>query len=327
MREVVHRCLRGRSCGLATVVGFLLMEGIQTTADLRLLGLGSAERARMVRAGALLHLRRGAYAEPDTVADAVARHRAVVLATLPLLAPGAVVSHASAAVLHRLPLLDPPPARVHVTRPDARAGKNRGGVHQHAAGLADSEVVLLDGVAATSLARTVVDLGRSSRLESAVVTGDAALARLEARDLLDQSLENAARRPGVGRARHAVALLDGRSESAGESLSRLLLRELGLPEPEPQLRVRDAYGRVVARCDFGWDALGVVAEFDGKIKYGRSLAPGGNPEEAVFAEKVREDLLRDLGWEVVRWIWADLRRPEVIAERLRRAFARAAARR
>lgn len=309
------------------MVGFLVMGSIQTTAELAAQGLGSAERARKVRSGELLHLRRGTYAEPDAVADAVARHRALVLATLPLLAPDAVVSHASAAVLHRLPLLDAPPARVQVTRPTARAGKNRGGVHQHAAGLAGGELVFLDGVSTTSLARTVVDLARSSRLENAVVTGDAALARLRSRGPLEHALQQSARRPGVGRARYAVGLLDGRAESAGESLSRLLLRDLDVPEPEPQLRVVDSYGRVVARCDFGWPDLGVVAEFDGKIKYGRVLAPGGRPEQAVFDEKIREDLLRDLGWEVVRWIWADLRRPDVIGERLRRAFARAAARR
>lgn len=259
------------------MVGFRGMASIRTTAELSAQGLGSAERARKVRAGELLHLRRGAYAEPDAVGDTVARHRALVLATLPLLAPDAVVSHASAAVLHRLPLLDAPPVRVQVTRPGARAGKNRGGVHRHAAGLAADEVVNLEGVAATSLARTVVDLARSGRLESAVVTGDAALARLRTRDALDEALARSARRPGVGRARYAVGLLDGRAESAGESLSRLLLqRELGL-DPEPQLKVVDSSGRVVARCDFGWADLGVVAEFDGRSSTVAPSPPAGTP--------------------------------------------------
>ena len=42
-----------------------------------------------------------------------------------------------------------------------------------------------------------------------------------------------------------------------------------------------------------------------------------------FAEKQREDALRDLGWQVVRWLWADLYRPGVIRDRVLRAFARA----
>ena len=61
---------------------------------------------------------------------------------------------------------------------------------------------------------------------------------------------------------------------------------------------------------------------DGKVKYGRLRRPGEESEDAVFREKLREDRVRDLGWEVVRWTWSDLQQPEVIADRLRRAFAR-----
>jgi hypothetical protein len=42
----------------------------------------------------------------------------------------------------------------------------------------------------------------------------------------------------------------------------------------------------------------------------------------VWREKRREDALRDLGWQVVRWTWADLLQPWVLADRLQRAFAR-----
>jgi hypothetical protein len=42
----------------------------------------------------------------------------------------------------------------------------------------------------------------------------------------------------------------------------------------------------------------------------------------LFQEKRREDALRDLGWEVVRWMWADLFAPAQLLDRLARAFAR-----
>jgi len=42
----------------------------------------------------------------------------------------------------------------------------------------------------------------------------------------------------------------------------------------------------------------------------------------VFEEKRREDALRDLGWEMVRWIWTDLFNPTELLDRLARAFAR-----
>jgi hypothetical protein len=52
----------------------------------------------------------------------------------------------------------------------------------------------------------------------------------------------------------------------------------------------------------------------------RLRRPGEESEDAVFREKLREDRIRDLGWGVVRWTWSDLQQPEVIADRLRRAF-------
>ena len=67
----------------------------------------------------------------------------------------------------------------------------------------------------------------------------------------------------------------------------------------------------------------VTGEFDGRVKYGRLLKPGQSPGDAVFAEKQREDALRDLGFQVVRWTWDDLESPAQVVDRIRRAIARA----
>jgi hypothetical protein len=95
-----------------------------------------------------------------------------------------------------------------------------------------------------------------------------------------------------------------------------------LPAPELQRQIIDTRGRPVGRVDFCWEDHRTVGEFDGKIKYGRLLKPGESSEDAIFAEKVREDELRDNGWQVVRWLWSDLYRPGVIRDRLLRAFER-----
>ena len=105
-------------------------------------------------------------------------------------------------------------------------------------------------------------------------------------------------------------------------MSRVLLADQGLLPTELQLVVHGQDGPL-GRVDFAWPEHRTLAEFDGRIKYGRLLRPGEDVGEAVFREKHREDLLRDLGWQVVRWIWADLDEPRVIADRVRRAFARA----
>jgi hypothetical protein len=120
--------------------------------------------------------------------------------------------------------------------------------------------------------------------------------------------------------------MDGRAESVGESFSRVVIQELGLPEADLQVEVHDPSGLLVGRCDFGWRRFRTLGEFDGKIKYGRLLRDGQEAGEVVFDEKVREDELRGLGHEVVRWVDADLRAPERLRGRILRAFARGGAR-
>ena len=106
-------------------------------------------------------------------------------------------------------------------------------------------------------------------------------------------------------------------------MSRVVFADHHVPMPTPQYEVLDGRGRFVGRCDFGWKEQRTLGEFDGKKKYGALLLkPGQSPEDALFDEKQREDWLRDLGWQVVRWIWADLYQPAALLERLNRAFAR-----
>jgi hypothetical protein len=112
------------------------------------------------------------------------------------------------------------------------------------------------------------------------------------------------------------------SESAGESVSRVRLHEEGLPTPELQQSIYDDHGQFVARVDFCWQEYRTIGEFDGKIKYGRMLKSGQSVEDVLFAEKRREDALRELGWQIVRWLWADLYRRGIIRDRVLRAFAR-----
>lgn len=91
-----------------------------------------------------------------------------------LTASGAVVSHLSAVVLHGLPVATNYLGPVQVTRPSIRGGKKRRSVHAHVAALGDEDVVTIGGIATTSLARTVADLGRSQPFRFAVMAGDGA---------------------------------------------------------------------------------------------------------------------------------------------------------
>ena len=297
------------------------MSGVQWTRDLVAEGYSHNELAQLRRTGELRQIRRGAY-DSAPVADAALRHLRLVEATVRFTAPSAVLSHLSAAVVHGLPVSVPSLGRVQLTRADVPGGKVRGGIHLYAAPLPDSDVVTVMGLCVTSLARTTVDVGRTAEFRHAVMTGDAALRRgLHSTDL-QKCLLASQGRPGIVRARRVVPFLDSRSESPGESLSRVALHVARLPSPTLQYEVRDSSGRLVGRCDFAWEEHRTLGEFDGRVKYARLLKPNQTAADAVYAEKLREDALRDLGWQVVRWTYADLAAPMVIADRLRRAFAR-----
>lgn len=285
-------------------------------------GCTDSQLLRPRRSGELRTIRDGAYVAADD-----ARHRfpevehlLLVRSTLPRLASGAVVSHVSAAVLHNLPIWNVPTDRVHVTR-DARAGgRISARLHLHVSPLEPDDVVDVDGVLVTSKARTIVDTAVSLPFEQAVVVADGGLADPLVGPALVAAMERAAGRTAIERARRVVAFADGRSGSVGET--RVAMMRAGLPAPVLQWDVHSAGGLWIGCVDFGWPTLRTVAEFDGRIKYGRLLRPGQDPGEVVFAEKVREDAIRDVELGVVRWVWSDLKNFAPVADRLRRSYQR-----
>ena len=288
--------------------------------ELLVRGWSPADLDRLVREARLLRLRRGAYAWAGDEQSPEATHALLVAATWSQLRVPGTISHVSAAVPHGLPLWAEQLGRVHLTRPRTGGGKSRSVLRIHSSTLRADEVVEVAGLSVTSRGRTVADLGRSLPLEQAVAAADAAVrSGLDPADL-DAVLGHCAGWPGVARALLVARWADSRSESAGESVSRVRMHQAGLPAPEPQLVVHDDRGRFVARCDFGWPEQRVVGEFDGRSKYGRLLRPGQDLAEVLHREKLREDSLRDLGWRVVRWTWPDLYPGAVLVDRLSRAL-------
>ncbi len=285
-------------------------------------GWSDDELQRRIAGGELTRVRPGAYLPGTPDRDPAVRHRELVRATLAALRRPAVLSHQSAAVLHGLPLWGVPLHRVHVTRrPPASSAVGRY-LRCHVAALTDDDVVLVDGVAVTSPVRTVLDLARALPFEPTVALLDAALhRRMVGRSALDERTACLGRLPGARSAIRAVRFADSRSESVGESRSRVLLARIGLAPTTLQLEVHRHDGAFLGRADFGWEDARLLGEFDGRTKYGRLLRPGQSPGDAVFEEKRREDAFRDEDWGVVRWTWDELT-PEVLGPRVLRARER-----
>lgn len=299
------------------------MREILTRSELLLTGHSDTEIRTMLRRGTLRRLASGRYTAAQTY-DALhpdLQYRLRVLAVAA--ATDAVVSHISAAALHRLPLVGVDLGVVHLTRPGrggARASSSR---QLHAGDLPVEHRTAVDAVAVTTVARTIVDLSRTVATRSVVVAADAALNReAVAWSEVLAAVEQARWHPGVGRAWRTLAHVDSRSESPGETLTRMVLADQGIGGLDLQVVVRDERRRFVGRTDLGVLGDGVLIEFDGKIKYGKLLEPGQTIEDVILAEKKRERGLIELGWIVIRVDWEDLRHPQQLARRVRAAYHR-----
>ena len=203
----------------------------------------------MLRSGALTAVRPGVYVEggqpDDAPDDTEAQHALLVRAEVAELDTSAVVSHVSAAVLHGLSVWGSALDVVQVTRDRRRSGSRRGScVHVHCAPLSSDEIVVVDGMRCTSVARTVVDLARTTAFEHAVVSADAALCAGLGRSALGEALQRVRGWPGAPVARRVAAFADARSESVGESRSRVAIARAGLPVPRSSSRCGTAVARL-----------------------------------------------------------------------------------
>jgi len=300
-------------------------KGVFLRSEARDLGYDDKACAAALRAKMWVRVRRGAYTFNDTWegSDPVGRHRILSRAVMRSLGDSVALSHTSAVLEHECATWGVDLTRVHVTRLDGGAGRTEKDVVHHEGFCLDDEIVEKNGMLVMNPPRSVVETATLTSVESGTVTTDSALhLGLIDRDGLARTFRAMERWPRTRTLHLVIGLADGRSESVGESRSRHLCWAQGLPAPELQFRVCDERGTLVGVTDFAWPHLRLLGEFDGKIKYGRLLKPGEEPGDAVFREKVREDLLRETtGWPMVRLTWSDLYRPFQTASRIRRLMA------
>ncbi|WP_448071344.1 hypothetical protein [Georgenia yuyongxinii] len=275
--------------------------------DLAALGRDPRGAQRASRSAALTRVRRGAYTDARAWVTATnsERHRLLVLSTVAGMRTAPVLSHESAAVILGIPLIGPPPKKVHVAAESAGGGRSSAYIQRHVI-RPMPHITLVDGLAVTSAARTVIELARTRPFISGLVAADYALrVGLVTRADLDVTVDAVAGQRGGRRARAVIDRADPRAESVGESLSRAQMYLLGVPIPELQQEFYDADG-FIGRTDFWWIEQRKVGEFDGRVKYQPPERSGASaPEKVVWHEKRREDRLRRQIEGVVRWVWAE----------------------
>ncbi|WP_295576582.1 hypothetical protein [uncultured Microbacterium sp.] len=241
------------------------------------------------------------------------RVRAFVLAH-----PDAVLCLESAAAVHGLPLFGQ--ARdIHVYDRERAASRRFGDVAVHTSEDV-REVQSVDGIATTSVLDTVVDLARVLPPAYALAVADASVSPAWAGGSLDvDALRARASEQRMRRGRARLELLwpviDARSESPGESVSRAVILWSGFEEPELQREFR--YEGVRDRVDFHFPSVRAIGESDGWGKYG--LDDAALAQQRLRDEKRREDRLRRHGHSFARWDYADALRVEPLRLALVRA--------
>lgn len=296
--------------------------GVWTRREALELGHRDIDLRGWLRSGEIRSACRGVYYLPSTDSDLPTRNatdlRRRSRAVLRVLPDDVVLSHGTALTVHGLPRLEAvsPRARIDVTPTGPRAWSARPEVFMHrpVAGLRRTDV---DGLRVATAADAVIQYAAGAGAEAGVVAGDAALRdRIVTKSELAAAAARLRHRPGAGHLPVVLAQVDERSESPGESRTRLICRLAGV-EVIPQVEIRDERARFVARVDLLVEGSRVVIEFDGLDKY-----RGPDHEDALVREKRREHELHRLGYVVVRVTWGDLRDPAGVVERIRVAVAR-----
>lgn len=261
------------------------------------------------RAGLVVRLRRGMYAPAETYAacDRSGKHLLHARAAVASQRGEVALTGPSAAALHDFALYQQDLSVVHLLRLDGGSSRRRAKANHHVVTQeTEPSLITRNGLTAVTPAWAVWQVACHSSLEAGVVTADSALRIDPAIASALADLQPAfAYVPGSRQGRQVIDLADGRSESPGESVTRVQYFRYGIPMPEPQYKVIDVHGVLVATCDFGWDEYRHVAEFDGKVKYERLLRPGESSSDCVFREKRREDQVRaeGCGRGMSRFVW------------------------
>ncbi|MCC3280213.1 hypothetical protein LJ754_13750 [Arthrobacter sp. zg-Y40] len=225
--------------------------------------------------------------------------------------PDAVISHGTAARLHRLAV----PRRLteepllHLSRSPKSAPPRRRHIRGHRLVLASNDVTYIAGLPVTSVGRTWLDLAGVLSIEELVMVGDQIVSEhhrnfgpprrpmvplAELRDLVERRSGT----PGVRRSRQALGLVRVGVDSPPETRLRLMLaKHADLPEFLPNVALLDDYGRPQVWTDLGCREFRTCLEYDGA----HHLTP-----DQQARDHYRDLRTAELGWHQVKISRTDL---------------------
>jgi very-short-patch-repair endonuclease len=206
---------------------------------------------------------------------------------------GSVLSHASAAAAWGF-WSEPRDVEI-VTRPGSGGPRRLDGVLVYRSDTLPRDTTVREGIAITTVARTLLDLAahfRGARL-SRCVREAIRLQTTSTREVMDALLGHHRGRRGSRRLAHTIAAYEGlpvhRARSVSEVLALQLIKQAGRPEPRFNRRVAGE------EADFSWRAHKLIIELDG-------------PD---FHRDIGEDARKQAIWEAAGWTVERLLSPTV----------------
>ena len=254
-------------------------------------GITRQHLRQLLAQGVVRRILRGVYVPADLPDSISLRARAARLVT----SPYAVLCDRTAAWIHGIDVMwhaehdVPPPLDTFVLRGHCRP--QRSGTYPGQRDLAECDLIEIEGMLVTTPLRTALDLGCALPRRDALAALDAFMRVYGlSRDDLVGELPRYFRRRGVRQLRGLVRLADPRSESPGESWTRMEIIDSNLPAPKTQWEII-RNGRVLFRLDLAYPGLKICIEYDGEEFH--------DSDEDKESDEHRREWLRARGWIVI----------------------------
>jgi very-short-patch-repair endonuclease/predicted transcriptional regulator of viral defense system len=267
-------------------------HGVVALGQLVELGLSASAVRNRVAGGRLHRIHRGVYAVGYARLTRDGRFMAAILAC----GPAAAISYRTAAVTWSLGMTM---RRLIDVTAGASTRRDRPGIRVHSAhSLAPRDVILIDGIPRTTVARTLLDVAEDgTRRELERACDRAAIQRLLDMAAVDDVLARADGRRGAPIL--AAVLAEHR---VGSTLTRNDLEERFLQIARDAGLAPDAVNRWIpfpegggAEADFIYKRRRLIVEVDGRDPH--------TTRQAFEADRRRDQQLTLLGWRVIRFTW------------------------
>jgi hypothetical protein len=275
-------------------------------------GLTAAVRSA-TKSGALARIRRGSYLDAKTLEGLGATERyKITIAAVMASRKQPIATGMSAAALLDLPIVGKWPHEVFLLSHTYSSRKRRGVVEVASHGT--EGLIERDGYILTDIPDTLIQVCRNAPFVTALSMVDAAL-----------RVDRFGRRPpmttvekllachyellpysGSIRVSQILGMASTQAESTLETISRVVIDELGFPEPQLQYRLYLPVSEREIFMDFGWPKYRVGGEADGRGKYlGNDSESVSDPVAKIINEKRRDNEIRGQKWTPAHWEWSD----------------------